>query len=121
MLLKTHVEKMSVVATPTIFVKTIDLSRNSYDIHENKGSYAPRSAAPKTLEGSTPEAGVPPAVAHFRQNGPKKDVTKNTIEAGISMKTNKSRARCPKKIGHLCISFGHFCLAEGHFAENCGS
>ena len=40
MLLKTHVEKMSVWATPTIFMKTTDLSRDSHDIYENKGSCA---------------------------------------------------------------------------------
>ena len=40
MLLKTHVEKMSVLATPTIFMKTRDLSRYSHDIYENKGSCA---------------------------------------------------------------------------------
>jgi hypothetical protein len=41
MLLKTHVEKMSVWATPTMFMKTSDLGRHSHDIHENKGSCAP--------------------------------------------------------------------------------
>ena len=46
MLLKTHVEKMSVLATPTISMKTSDLSGYSHDIHENKGSYAPGSTAP---------------------------------------------------------------------------
>jgi hypothetical protein len=46
MLLKTHVEKMSVLATPTIFMKTSDLSQYSHDIHENKGSYPPGSTAP---------------------------------------------------------------------------
>jgi hypothetical protein len=44
MLLKTHVEKMSVLATPTIFMKTSDLGRDSHDIHENKGSCAPGQA-----------------------------------------------------------------------------
>ena len=67
MLLKTHVEKMSVLAAPTIFMKTIDLSRYSHDIHENKGSYAPGSTAPRALEGSTRGGGVSPAIAHFRQ------------------------------------------------------
>ena len=65
MLLKTHVEKMSVLATPTIFMKTIDLSRYSHDIHENKGSCAPGSTALKALEGWTLGAGVNPAAAHF--------------------------------------------------------
>ena len=46
MLLKTHVEKMSVLATPTIFMKTRDLCRLGHDIHENKGSYPPGSTAP---------------------------------------------------------------------------
>ena len=45
MLLKTHVEKMSVWATPTMFMKTSDLGRHSHDIHENKGSCAPGSSA----------------------------------------------------------------------------
>ena len=52
MLLKTNVEKMSALATPTIFMKTSDLGRDSHDIHENKGSCAPGSTAPKALEGS---------------------------------------------------------------------
>jgi hypothetical protein len=52
MLLKTHVEKMSALATPTIFMKTSDLSRYSHDIHENKGSCAPGLAALNALEGS---------------------------------------------------------------------
>ena len=58
MLLKTHVEKMSVLATPTIFMKTSDLSWYSHDIHENKGSYAPCWAARYAPRGSTPKAGV---------------------------------------------------------------
>jgi hypothetical protein len=33
--------KMSVLATPTIFMKTSDLSRHSHDSHENKGGCAP--------------------------------------------------------------------------------
>ena len=45
MLLKTHVEKMSALATPTIFMKTSDLGLDSHDIHENKGSCAPGSSA----------------------------------------------------------------------------
>ena len=73
MLLKTHVEKMSVLATPTIFMKTRDLSRYSHDIHENKGSYAPGSTALNALEGSTLGAGVNPAAAHFPATGAKKN------------------------------------------------
>jgi hypothetical protein len=46
--------------------------------------------------GSTPEAGVTPAVTQSRQ-GSKKDVRKNTFEAGMYMKTNKSRTQCPEK------------------------
>jgi len=67
MLLKTHVEKMSVWATPTIFMKTIDLSRLGHDIYEKNGSYAPRSIDLNALGGSTRGAGVNPAAAHFRQ------------------------------------------------------
>ena len=33
------------------------------------------------------------------------------------MKTNKSQTQCPKKFGHLCISFGHFRLTGTNFAE----
>ena len=72
MLLKTRVEKMSVLATPTIFMKTRDLSRYSHDIHENKGSWAPRSAASRAPEGSTPEAEATHSVAHFRQESEKR-------------------------------------------------
>ncbi len=86
MLLKTHVEKMSVLATPTIFMKTSDLGRYSHDIHENKGSYAPGSAAPEALEGSTWEAGVNPAIAKFPQREQKR-ILNYTFEAGMCMKT----------------------------------
>jgi hypothetical protein len=104
MLLKTHVEKMSVLATPTIFMKTSDLNRCSHDIHENKGScasgqtgtkqrmrdkkgerrmsrvskpgllnvHANEMTAPTPPKGSMPEAGVTPAVAHFRQANKKR-------------------------------------------------
>ena len=65
MLLKTHVEKMSVLAIPTIFMKTRDLSRLGHDIHENKGSYAPGPTAPQRAQGSRRGAGVNPAAAHF--------------------------------------------------------
>ena len=65
MLLKTHVEKMSVLATPTIFMKTSDLSRYSHDIHENKGSYTPQPTALNALEGSALGARVNPAAARF--------------------------------------------------------
>jgi hypothetical protein len=65
MLLKTHVEKMSALATPTIFMKTSGLGWDGHDIHENKGSCAPGSTARKALEGSTRGAGVNPAAAHF--------------------------------------------------------
>jgi hypothetical protein len=41
MLLKTQVEKMSLLPTPTIFMKISHLNRYSHDIHENKDSYAP--------------------------------------------------------------------------------
>ena len=51
MLLKTHVEKMSVLATPTIFMKTSDLGRYCHDIYENKGSCALGQAARKQRMG----------------------------------------------------------------------
>ena len=101
MLLKTRVEKMSVLATSTIFMKTRDLSRYSHDIHENKGSCASgqterkrkislretkrpmsRESQPdlpnvhanemNAPEGSMPEAGVTPAVARFGQGNKKR-------------------------------------------------
>jgi hypothetical protein len=50
MLLKTHVEKISVLATPTIFMKTSNLFLYTYDIHENKGSCSPGSTALNALE-----------------------------------------------------------------------
>ena len=94
MLLKTHVEKISVLATPTIFMKTSDLSRDSHDVRENRGSWASgqtgrkqsmrdqkgerplsRESKPElpnvhanemnAPQGSTPEAEVTPRVAHF--------------------------------------------------------
>jgi hypothetical protein len=65
MLLKTHVEKMSVLATPTIFMKSIDLNRHSHDMHENKGSCSPGWGRPGTPEGRTPEAEVTTAGVQF--------------------------------------------------------
>jgi hypothetical protein len=47
MLLKTHEEKMSVLATPTMFMITSDLSRESHDIDENKGSCALKQVCSK--------------------------------------------------------------------------
>ncbi len=44
MLLKKHGERMSVLATPTMFMKTSNLFLYTYDIYESKGSGAPRSA-----------------------------------------------------------------------------
>jgi hypothetical protein len=46
-----------------------------------------------------------------------KDFEKNTFEAGICLKTNKSMTICPEKIGHLCLRFGHFRLTDTNFAE----
>ena len=65
MLLKTNGGKTSAGATPTMFMKTGSLFLYTYDIHENKGSCAPGSTAPKALEGSTQGAGVNPAAARF--------------------------------------------------------
>ena len=73
MLLKTHVEKMSVLATPTIFMKTIDLSRYSHDIHENKGSYPPGSTALNALEGLDAGCRSEPRRSPFPGNRSKKE------------------------------------------------
>ena len=99
MLLKTHIEKMSVLATPTIFMKTSNLRRYSHDIYETKGGcasgetgrkrrtslrerkrpmsresqpdwpnvHATEMNASDSSKGSTPEAGVSPAVAKLGQ------------------------------------------------------
>jgi hypothetical protein len=46
MLLKTNGGKTSAGATPTMFMKTSNLIVYTYDVDENKGSCAPRLAAP---------------------------------------------------------------------------
>ena len=116
MLLKTHVEKMSVLATPTIFMKTRDLSRYSHDIHENKGSYAPRSTALNALEGSTLGAGVNPAAAHFRQREQKR-ILNYTFEAGMCMKTKDRKTQCPNKNRLLVLHFRHLRRIERSFCR----
>ena len=118
MLLKTHVEKMSVLATPTIFMKTRDLSRYSHDIHENKGSYAPGSTALNALEGSTLGAGVNPAAAHFPAEHEKK-MLNNTFEAGMCMKTKDRKTQCPNRNRLIVPRFRHLRRIERYFAENC--
>ena len=118
MLLKTHVEKMSVLATPTIFMKTIDLTRYSHDIHENKGSYTPRSTAINALAGFTQGAGVNPAAAHFRQREQKR-ILNYTFEAGMSMKTKDRKTQCPKINRLLGLHFRHLGRIKRYFAENC--
>ena len=40
-----------------------------------------------------------------------------TFEAGMYMKTNKIMTKCPKKVGHFCLSFGHFRLTDTNSAE----
>ena len=117
MLLKTHVEKMSVLATPTIFMKTRDLSLHSHDIHENKGSCAPRLAAPTPLKGSTLGARVNPVAVHFRQREQKR-IIKYTNEAGICMKTKDRKTQCPKRIRLLGLRFRHLRRIECYFAPN---
>jgi hypothetical protein len=44
----------------------------------------------------------------------------NTFKAGMSMKTNNSLTKCPKKVGHFCITFGHFRRSDTNFAEKSG-
>jgi hypothetical protein len=48
----------------------------------------------------------------------KKDFKINTSEAGMCMKTNKSRTKCLEKVGHLCLRFGHLRRTDTNFAEN---
>src|SRR5271165_3392065 len=50
-------------------------------------------------------------------NTAKKDFKIYTFEAGMCMKTNKSKTKCPKRFGHLRLSFGHFRLTDTNFAE----
>jgi hypothetical protein len=118
MLLKKHLEKMSVLVTPTIFMKTSDSSRYSHDIHENKGSCAPRLAAPEGAQGSAREAEISPAIAHFRQ-GEQKRIIKYTFETGMSMKTKDRKTQCPKINRLLIPRFRHLRRIERYFAENC--
>ena len=118
MLLKTHVEKMSVSAAPTIFMKTRDLSRDGHDIHENKGSCAPRLAAPTPLKGSTLGAGVNPDAAHFPAEHEKK-MLNDTFEAGMCMKTKGLKTQCPKQNRLLGLHFRHLRRIERYFAEKC--
>ena len=117
MLLKTHVEKMSVWATPTIFMKTRDLSRLGHDIYENKGSYAPRSIDLNALGGSTRGAGVNPAAAHFRKREQKR-ILLYTFKAGMCMKTKDRKTQCPNKNRLMVPRFRHFRRIERDFAEN---
>ena len=117
MLLKTHVENMSVLATPAIFMKTRDLSLLGHDIHENKGSYAPRLAAPTPLKGSTLGAGVNPTAAHFPAEHEKK-MLNDTFEAGMCMKTKDRKTQCPSKNRLIVPRFRHFGQIERYFAEN---
>ncbi len=118
MLLKTHVEKMSVLATPTIFMKTRGLSRVGHDIHENKGSCAPGSTALNALEGSTLEAGVNHAAAHFRQRE-QKGILNYTFKAGMCMKTKDRKTQCPNINRLLVLNFRHLRRTECYFAGNC--
>jgi hypothetical protein len=51
----------------------------------------------------------------------KRDFKNNTFKAGMYMKTNKPRSRCPEKIRHLRLSFGHFRQTGGNLAGKSGS
>ena len=53
-------------------------------------------------------------------NTAKQKYKKSTFKAGMCMKTNKTRTKCPEKIRHFCLSFGHFRLTDTNFAEKCG-
>jgi hypothetical protein len=118
MLLKTHVEKMSVWATPTIFMKTSDLSRDSHDIHENKGSCASGPTAPKALEGSTLGPGVNQAAAHFPAKHEKKMLKKDVRSRNVY--ENKGlQDTMPEYNQTLGRNFRHLRRIERHFAENC--
>ena len=118
MLLKTNGGKTSAGATPTMFMKTSNLFLYTYDIYENKGSCSSGSTAPKALEGSTPEAEVSPAIAHFRQREQKR-IIKYTFEAGMSLKTKDHKTQCPKQNRLLGPNFRHFYVTDAHFAEKC--
>ncbi len=81
--------------------KTADLqNRSALRTVESKpelpNAHGHEFTTPNAPEGSTPEAEATPAVANFRQ-GSKKDVRKNTNEAGMCMKTHESRTKCPEK------------------------
>jgi hypothetical protein len=56
------------------------------------------TVSPYILEGSTGDT-------------TKKDFKKYTFKAGMCMKTNKTRTKCPKKVGHLRQT-------DTRFAEN---
>ena len=40
-----------------------------------------------------------------------------TFEAGMCMKTKGRQMKCPKRIGHLCLTFGHLRRTDTDFAE----
>jgi hypothetical protein len=118
MLLKKNGGKTPAGATPTMFMKTSNLFLYTYDIYENKGSCSSGSTAPKALEGSTPEAEVSPAIAHFRQREQKR-IIKYTFEARMSMKTKEHKTRYPNENRLLVLNFRHLRRIKRYFAENC--
>ena len=148
MLLKTRVEKMSVLATPTIFMKTSNLSRDSHDIYETKGSCASgeternrrislrerkrptsRKSQPdlqnihaNEMNASDSSAESTSEAGVSRAVARLRQASKKryiTFEAGMCMKTKDHKTQCPNRNRHLGRTFRHFCFIDAHFAEKC--
>ncbi len=105
MLLKTHVEKMSVLATPTICMKTSNLSRDSHDIYETKGSCASEETDRKRGISLRRERKRPmsregqPDLPNVRANEMNASVSSegSTPEAGVSGAVTRLRQASNKK------------------------
>ena len=49
----------------------------------------------------------------------KKQIKKNTFKAGMCMKTNESKTKCPKKFGHLSLNNTNFAEKNGLVTTIC--
>jgi hypothetical protein len=49
----------------------------------------------------------------------KKKMSKNTSEAGMSMKTKEHKTQCPNRNRLIVARFRHLRLTGAHFAEKC--
>ena len=86
--------------------------------HRGTGLGAGDRLPRKRPGGSTPEAGVTPAVARFRQRNEKKMLKKYVRSRNVYENKQISDTMPGKKVGHLCLRFGHLRLTDNNFAEN---